>query len=551
MNTSVAVAFLTKMKLIFETDAAGNPQKDKFLAFQNGAFPVAKDNFYFMQPAKYGLDAGSTAGWAMNFSKMFNFVSALDDVITSTSDELDAVYHDILTSCAPATSKRTQQQQQRYEQALQFLQQTVASATGQQVDMLTNYEYYNGIYKQALSAYKNAKIAADTAQGEGAAEIKQQWAAEEPSLKSACDLAMVNWETKGRKTEVENKLADFMLLAGDSPTKTVADLKLDYEEFARATAVDTLANEITYLPTHFSPINFFDDAVIWQKLSLDKAEVLGLLQRAPERLRKLFDLDAAVDIENMTLDYTVVDIVREWFHFQDFLLQRYWKLPAGRLPVSDGQGQGKLPSFPDKMIFVRNIKIVSKQTPQPTPPTNKLDFYKLLFSKVKASIAPVLQNKVQVFQTRESQNKALIKTMTDLAARKGRPLTVVQPAAVKTRFNFRTAPLVLQPAAQLTVAQPMVALRSDKLLMGSVVKAAAAPAATVATTRMATISPGILASRIPTGVVGPRVLQPTVTAPPPPPVQLQVTEQKEMELLGFICRVVPACPNPDPELQWT
>jgi len=550
MNTSVAVAFLTKMKLIFETDAAGNPQKDKFLAFQNGAFPVSKEDFYFMQPAKYGLDAQRTGAWAMNFSKTFNFVSALDDVITSTPDDLDTAYHDVLTNCVPATSNRTQDQQQRYEQALQFLQQTVVAVSGESVNILTNYDQYDGQYKQALSAYKNAKIAAENAQGEGAAEIKQQWAAEEPALKRACDLAMLSWETKGRKTEVENKLADFMLLAGDSPAKTVADLKQDFDQFAGATAVDTLANTISYLPTHFTPINFFDEAVTWQKLSLDKAEVTGLLQRAPERLRKLFDLDAAVDIENMTLDYTVVDIVRDWFHFKDFLLQRYWQLPPALGIISDGQGQGKLPSFPEKIIFVRNLRIVSKNAPQPNP-TNKLYFNKLLFGNVKASVASVLQNKVQLFQRRDSRNQALIKTATDLAAKSGRPLVAVPPPTVKSSPNFWRTPVLAQVAAPtMVVAQPMVALRSDKLLMQSVAKPAPAPSP-VMTARIATVSPATLASRLPTGVVGPRIATTTVTAPPPPPPQLQVTEQKEMELLGFICRIVPACPNPDLQLQWT
>jgi len=547
MNTSVAVAFLTKMKLIFETDAAGNPQKDKFLAFQNGAFPVSKEDFYFMQPAKYGLDAQRTAVAAMNFSKTFNFVSTLDDVITSTPDDLDVIYRDILTSCVPATSRRTPEQQQRYEQALQFLQQTVPSSTGETVNILTNYYQYDDAYKQALSVYKNARIAVENAQGEGATEIKQQWAAEEPALKRACDLALLSWETQGRKTEVENKLADFMLLAGDSPAKMVADLKQGFEQFAGATAVDTLANEISYLPTQFTPINFFDEAVTWQKLSLDKAEVIGLLQRAPARLRQLFDLDTAVDIENMTLDYAVVDIVRDWFHFKDFLLQRYWQLPAARGSLSNGLGQGKLPSFPEKMIFVRNLRIVSQSTS--APPTLPSKFHKLLFGNVKTSLASVLQNKIQLFQTRDNRNKILIKTATDLAARKGRPLAVTKPDTLGSRFNFQGKPLMVRPTAQTTLmAQPMVALRNDKLFTGTVAKPAASP---LMAARATAVAPGVMATRIPPRVFDPRLTTATTATAPPPQPQMQVTEQKEMELLGFICRVVPLCPNPDPQLQWS
>ncbi|MEJ7666894.1 MAG: hypothetical protein WKG07_49020 [Hymenobacter sp.] len=101
------MAFMTKMKLIFETDASGNPQADTFLAFQNGSFPVSKETFYFMEPAKHGLGNNETAQWMMNFDKTFNFVATVDDVITSTPDELDQVYYDTLRNCEPAASSRT------------------------------------------------------------------------------------------------------------------------------------------------------------------------------------------------------------------------------------------------------------------------------------------------------------------------------------------------------------------------------------------------------------------------------------------------------------
>lgn len=180
MNPSVAVAFMTKMKLIFETDAAGKPQDDSFLAFQNGAFAVGKDSFYFMEPARHGLGPNETAQAMMSFDKTFNFVATVDDIITSAPDELDQVYYETLRNCPPASSTRTADQEARYQAALAYLHSPWPATMAPSLSALDNYQRYSDAYKAATSTYKNGQIAADSATGDGAAALQQAWQTDAP-----------------------------------------------------------------------------------------------------------------------------------------------------------------------------------------------------------------------------------------------------------------------------------------------------------------------------------------------------------------------------------
>ena len=537
MNPSVAVAFMTKLKLIFETDANGNPQADTFLAFQNGSFPVGKETFYFMEPAKHGLGPNETQQWMMNFDKTFNFVAAVDDVITSTTTDLDQVYYDTLKQCVPASSSRTPEQEVSYAAAVAFLEQLTPASDGTSVRMLDNYQRYESAYKEATSTYKNGKIAAESAQGDGADKIKQDWATAEPALKQACDLAQLNWETKGHKTEVERQLATFITLSGSSPLTTVANFKSDYELFGKATSLDPAANEIDYLPTQFSPINFFEDSVPWQTLSLDKSEINSLLARAPQHLKNLFELAPNTDLENMTAEYTVVEIVRNWFHFQDFLLQRFWKLAPGVPPLADGSGGGRLPAFPAKLLFVRNVKLVTKQTGQRLLSAQTFRLSTQLFAQTQASAQPVLQSKSAVFQQQEQRTQQQV-----------------------SAFRLQQAKVTRRPLVMATAAAHMPALDAGA---SNVAKANMAVLPGLGNLRLAS---GLGLTQVPRPVVITQparlplpahipvrvVATPTVNPPPatPPAPVFETTVQKDMELLAFICRKLPACPNPDPTLPW-
>ena len=538
MNPSVAVAFMTKMKLIFETDANGKPQDDTFLAFQNGSFAVGKDSFYFMEPAKHGLGPNETAQAMMSFDKTFNFVATVDDIITSAPDELDQVYYETLKGCQPASSTRTADQETRYQAALAYLQQPVTGDDGASLSALDNYQRYSDAYKVATSEYKNGQIAADSATGDGAAALQQAWQTDVGPLQQACATALLNWETKGHRAQVEDNLATLISLGGSSPRKTVADFQSDYELFGKSTALDPAGNEINYLPTQFSPTNFFDDSVPWLTISLDKTEINSLLQRASPHLKNLFQLGASSDIEHLTAEYTVVEILRNWFHFPDFVLQRYWKQAPGAPLLADGQGHGRLPAFPTKLVFIRNVKIVAPRADR-VAATTPIRFSNLLFANAQPAGMQLLQAKAAPFQAKELATQKLVGS-----------------------FRLRQVKLATSPAAALG---PAALARGGRTLASQEANpedqpGREQPLRPVGGGGRVVARPVVLPHPTTTVVRTPVVVPPHVLLPPPrviivsPPPQaappLETTSYPTMELLGFVCRRLPACPNPDPTLPW-
>lgn len=521
MTPLVAIALITKLKLIFETDAEGNRQTDKFLAFQNGAFPVSKENFYFMDPVKYGLGTIDTALKMVDFANTFNFISSIDDFISPTSDELNEVYYEAVKNAVAANSTRTQQQEEQFEAAKDFLYKSVQTPDGQTITAVANYSNYEDQYKEALSEYKMRQLAVINAQGNDAAAIKAQWTTDEPQIKKAISIALLNWETIGNRGEVEKFLGQFMSLAGTSPAKTIADLKQDYELFTSSSALDHLANEIRYIPTYFTPSNFFDDNVSWPSMSLNKAEINTLVQKAPQRLKDLFDMnDQHVDINNVSFEYIVVDIVREWLHYKDFVLQRFWKQPPGQSSLSDGNGEGKLPAFPEKIIFVRNVKI---ETPPGTPTTHGL-IWKLttqLFQKLKPQVVNQLQQKNNTIERRKVNQPQLRVALQKDVVFSAKTIAEIKPA-VATSALLRSAPSATSAS---TLSLSTTRSIHPAMLRSAFLKPATASFAVKSTHGITTVGTTV-------------------------PAASTITEHKEMELLGFICLKVPLCADPDPQLKW-
>ncbi|MEJ7666893.1 MAG: hypothetical protein WKG07_49015 [Hymenobacter sp.] len=326
-------------------------------------------------------------------------------------------------------------------------------------------------------------------------------------------------------------------------------MQSDYELFGKATALDPLANEINYLPTQFSPINFYEDNVPWQTLSLDKSEINSLLQKAPAHLQNMFEPGSSTDIENMTVEYTVVEIVRNWFHYQDFVLQRFWKLAPGAAPLADAGGRGRLPAFPDKLVFVRNVKIVAPKTSQP-PPTGPLRLSAQLFARVQPSALPLLQDKAGRFQRKDQLTKQMLSVFRTQQVRMAVP--AAGPAAKPTGPLLKRMPLLAAPhatmlpgknlqinnlvtAAPMATVRPVAALDRSRVSVATRASSFRVPlaAAEVRDHRRATVN------------VSPPVAPPAAAGP-----TLETTSYPAMELLAFICRKLPPCPNPDPNLNW-
>ncbi|KYP14137.1 hypothetical protein [Flavihumibacter sp. CACIAM 22H1] len=487
MNASIAIALLTKLKLIFETDASSEKQDQKFLAFQNGEFTVGKELFYFIEPSKYGISLTEANVKRNEFAGLFNFVAQQADMVTILPDMLPDIYSTVLKKAIAANSHRTPAQEEQYRNAIEYLNREETQA-GTVITPLARYEQYQQLYKTCISEYKTRQLQAAMAEGAGAEAVKAQWNTDEPALKNELSKALLLWETKGKKQEVENWLGIFNQLAGAAPVSLLADLRSDYELFAKTSGADGLAAEFSYLPTLFNPSNFFEEQVAWPQLSLDKMEVAALYEKAPEALKRLFEKgDSEPEIRRISFEYAVVTIVRDWFPFKEFFQQRFWKLPAGEAVIADGNGGGLIPSFPEKLIFVRNLVISFETLVQPAAVKN---LSSELFFRLEPQVKRQLKAKSAVlFEKRLSLRRST------LAA----PVVATDVPVATRRFSsalFKTADF--------------------RKFSGSVVK-------------------------------------PPPVPPTPPVSTAGSTEIKspEMELLAFICRKMPLCPNPDPNLDWS
>ncbi|MCO5238307.1 MAG: hypothetical protein M9904_14015 [Chitinophagaceae bacterium] len=527
MTPYVAIALITKLKLIFETDAEGNKLPDKFLSFQNGSFPVSKENFYFIEPDKYQLGPIDAALKMVDFSRSFNFITAVDDFISPAPDELEDVYYQTLKTAIAANSTRTQEEEQRYNAAKDFLYELIQTPDGQSVTCLANYDSYENQYKEALSEYKSRALASLNARGDDGSEIKTAFQLDEPNLKKAIAAALLNWETLGKRAEVEKYLGDFLSLSGSSPGKMIADLKLEYELFTKAGSVDHLANELHYIPTYFTPVNFFEDNISWQQMKLEKAEVTALVEQAPRRLKDLFDISTQdIDINKISFEYTVVEIIREWLHYKDFLLQHFWKLPDGAVSLSDGKTEGRLPAFPDKMIFIRNLKI---ETPVPKPSSPvRWHLNRQLIQELKPEINTTLQNNSKVLINRKVKADSV--------------------RSIMAKDNTFFSPRVLMHTATASPELSKAPLTKVVLKSNDIKKKPAVPHNT-------TLQPLFLKAGF--AAVSKRATANTVNVASPVdgPVKAQDTtatekDQQGMELLAFICKKVPVCPSPDIRLKW-
>ena len=446
MDAAVAVAFLTKLKLIFETDAAGTPQSDKFLSFPNGTSLMSKDTFAEMTPARNPKGEVGALLRAADFANQVNFVAIPGELAAPAPEKLGAVYRRALALCQPAKSKRTATQEKTLKAALTYLNNEIKNEKGEKVTRLDNYQRYKDAYQQALTAYKNGAIAAQMAQGEGAAELQRQWNEQEPVLRAAQDQALLNWETKGLRTEVESKQGTALKLLSASPAQTIADLATDYDLLAHVTALDPQGAEVPYLPTQFSPANFFEDTTPWQTLTLNKAEIGGLLGKAPAKLQQLFDISSTRNLENLTVEYVVVELQRSWFHYDDFLLQRFWRLPETEAVLSDQQGRGQLPAFPHKLILVRNVKVTSWTTPAIAVPPPSGPAWRLgpeLFANVRPRVALELQDKAATLG--KLSNGRVMKPMT--------PPILREPSVPPTSFVHEATPVAVHRASPIKIHQ--------------------------------------------------------------------------------------------------
>ena len=254
--------------------------------------------------------------------------------------------------------------------------------------------------------------------------------------------------------------------------------------------IDSLtdANGMSYYPSCFTPINALEEGA-WQTFSLQGDEVRTLAEQASSDLRSRLSVNTGDSgIASLSFEFSSVAIVRPWF-IPNVFSARFWRFTDSSTVLSDGgyPPSGLCTTYVTAVVFSRNVKVEAKQT---TPgKLRPVPSHRLHFPIMDFTMHPRLDRKLRV----------PIKTF--ISKPPLRPLGGVKtlPVDVRTKVAVSRAFTGLNRAAFTRLKVPP----RERPVVGNL-----------------------------------------ASSPEP---QLQ---NDDIHILAFICKRLPRCPNPDPDLQW-
>jgi hypothetical protein len=500
MESNIEVALAVKLQKLFP------PTEEKFLSFPMGEC-FTYDDLDFMGDDE-GLSAGQLSRRYLSramFAMRTNLVPA-DRIIYSpdASRYLWDEYREVLNNAQLAVSILTESERHQLEEAEEFLY-GAASEDAIDVGALSEphqkYIQYKRAWENAEKQYLDEKLTVETSRDD---ELKEQWeAGRERELASIRDRAMDDWIHLGCKQRVEECRAVKARLRAKSPSLYVQGYRGLLEACHETVSVEDPVG--TYI-TLYSPLDCFDNDRAWVRVNMTRNEVDSLLQSAPPELAKFASAEA-VDIESISLEYSEVSIVRNWFK-PGFFASRYWRLPSTSAAVSDGDlpRGGRIPAFVTSMLVTKKVEVTRKKAEAPKQPA-------LRFSFVAKNLTPLRHD---VFEIKGAERTP--------AAPHIRPI-LAEPTVPRRRVS---APMAARAVAA-RVATP-VNLRAIAAVR-KVDRVAAKPVVVTAL---------------------------KAAAPPPPRPKPEeegsVCESLELDgvaVIAYVCRRIPESPNPDENLAWS
>ena len=341
MDSTLALALMMKAKLVFENE-------DTFLSFprEPALFETAQLTF------SGGAPTASDRARLAHFSALVNAIPDGGSWPPPRPTMLWDAYRRILREAVLATSWRTDEEEARYQSALDELTVTNPDGTRTSSAAAIRYERARDAVFAARQTHRNAVVAANAT---GDAALRARWAAREPALRAAVERAEAEWETRGHRAQVDAARRTVRWLGAKSPLF----------EWARLTSgcnpgIDALPDEdgTLFFPTGFAPANVLN-APLWESFTLGGDEAAALIRRAPNDLRTYLAPDPVdVAIDRLSFGYRAVALNRAWFD-PSFFEQHYWRFGDSAQRVSDGRSLagGLCPAYVTGCIFARDIKL--------------------------------------------------------------------------------------------------------------------------------------------------------------------------------------------------
>lgn len=341
MDANVQVALIEKAKRIFAIDDG------LFLSF-----PVLTPVAY--QPATLAAlltpNSASDYAAAADFARIVNFVP-LDQVANlAGGPALWDIYGEVLAHAEVATGRNDPVAHARSAEAQALLYHVNADGTRHESSAYLAYRTYRDAWFAAQQNYNAQRITSELSADP--AQQKHWHDVLEVQLRSVVDQALADWQTLGRRSDIEAALASEITDAANDAGARWAQWQASFNP-----DIDLLtAGDARYAPTGYSPADLAA-AGSWLSTSMSAAEIDALVASAPAELR----VDTSGTVEQLSFEYRSVSVTRPWFD-PAALTSRIWRSSDPGQVLSDGASpaQGRLPAYVVALVLIRHVAVKRK-----------------------------------------------------------------------------------------------------------------------------------------------------------------------------------------------
>jgi hypothetical protein len=533
MDSSIALAIMAKARRIFEREST-------FLAFPLSPIAYTTDQ----------LDFFSETGSAMEKNRMMSEYSRLVNLIPSGVEwppeeerYLWDIYDEILYGAKVASANRSAEEEADYQKAMDFLYET--DENGLRVDSaaVQAYNLYRDAWFVAQENYNNKKVEAEFAED---AAAKGQWEdTDEPTLREAVVNAENEWSKKGFRTSVDNAKRTVEALGNRSPSKTWREW---VDRFDKELDLKTDVDDFPYAASGFLPANAIDENS-WSRFTLTKAEAKALVNEAPAALKsRLAPQTPDFDIESLSFEYSSARVTRAWL-VPDVFKSRFWKFYDPAKKLSDGKEtpEGICPAYVAGIVFARNIEL--KANERQSTSTNLTNHFQAMqslslgFANLAVMQSSQRNRSINMVTTKATLNQAMAsrpKFNAEALATTRRKIEKPKPVVMSVRPDQATVRDHRSMSRVMVKRRPVVVANSSNYLItprGETPSRAMGMSAGPKPLFTKRMNLNVLDH-----ITGTRDSNKPEPTPPPP--------TNEIYVMAFICKRIPACPDPDPAFDW-
>ncbi|MHC5906214.1 hypothetical protein ACVNF4_20255 [Streptomyces sp. S6] len=256
-----------------------------------------------------------------------------------------------------ARSALTADERARYDEALAYLYDP-DPATGTPVPSpeLRAYRSLRQAWLDADTEYHRAENAAALSSDQA---VRDQWTrVDEPRLRQVRDDAMDAWQTVGHKAEVDDALRESSELAAKSPS-AVWKRHRDTFNPGLPSQFSTSPNGLRYAPTYYSPAGALD--MPWTAVTMGRELFLTLASAAPREFGAALGSRATDDsFASLSFEYRVVSVQRPWLDPpMELFGSKAWRFSPGVRELSDGATPpvGRCTSYVESLALARRVRL--------------------------------------------------------------------------------------------------------------------------------------------------------------------------------------------------